>query len=314
MKKYAIVTTISFLNFSLLFGQENKESILLETKGKTQLYYVELNTAGGSVFEMGNYLDKAGSGSSIRSTDTLTRKSDQSNVTYSGKRTRILNENGKLYLEIQGKKTSRYKLDSVTNSATANSNLNNAYYLDHFIALCDELNKSYPLDHYSFRTGFTMWNSLDHKEIPHAEFKTYADFHLRELKDSITHVQDQYVLFTNTLIQNIKTIEYDALKDSLKKLPSESNSTGKYFGTVINEVAKERPEFFFKLAEDHPEKRKAIFNGVVADKKTMAGLKLVENHKDIKREFFREKRFDKGKPIRIIATSAVAALIVILLL
>src|SRR5262245_64562195 len=113
--KRTLLTTIFLINLYILFGQENKEATLLETKGKAQLYYVELNATGGSVFEMGGYLDKAGSGYSIKSTDTLTKESNQAGVTHTGKRTRILNENGELYLEVQSKKTSKYRLNSASN-------------------------------------------------------------------------------------------------------------------------------------------------------------------------------------------------------
>ena len=56
------------------------------------MYYVELNNSGGKVFEMGSYLDKAGSGYSIRNTDTVKRQADQTNVLYLGKTTKIVND------------------------------------------------------------------------------------------------------------------------------------------------------------------------------------------------------------------------------
>ena len=314
MMKHALLTTIFLFSLSLIFGQENKETTLLETKGKSQLYYVELSAAGGGVYEMGRHLDKAGSGYSFRSIDTLTRQQDQAGVTHYGKRTKIRNENGKLYLEIQDKKTEKYTLNSASNAAAINTNLNNAYFLDNFIALTEELNKSYTLNHISFREGFARWESLDNKEIPHAEFKTYADGKLRELKDSIIKVQDQFVSLRNSLVQDLKTIDYDALKAGLEKLPSGPTSGSKYFSNVINEVAKEKPEYFFRLAEDYPDKRKIIFYAVETNKQVMAGLKSVENHKDIKREFFRARGSDKHMPLRIIGTSVVAVAILVLLL
>ena len=137
---------------------------------------------------------------------------------------------------------------------------------------------------------------------------------LKEMRDSISQEQDKYVSVTNSLVQNIETIEYGSLKDSLDKLPSASSPNSKYFSAVINEVAKRRPDYFFRLAEDFPDKRSAIFNSVENNKQVIAGLKAVEGHKDAKREFFRSKKFDKHMPIRIIVTTLVAVGIIILVL
>jgi hypothetical protein len=203
----------------------------------------------------------------------------------------------KIVFEVQNKKASKYQLDASTNTAAVNTNLNNAYFLDHFIALSDELNKAYPLNNYSFRAGFSRWNSLDNKEAPHAEFKNYADARLKEMRDSISQEQDKYVSVTNSLVQNIETIEYGSLKDSLDKLPSASSPNSKYFSAVINEVAKRRPDYFFRLAEDFPDKRSAIFNSVENNKQVIAGLKAVERHKDAKRNSSGQKSLTSICPL-----------------
>ena len=50
------------------------------------------------------------------------------------------------------------------------------------------------------------------------------------------------------------------------------------------------------------------------DKKVIAGLKSVQNHPTVKKEFFRSRNFDRWLPLRIIGTAAVAALILVLVL
>ena len=288
--KYILTTLILLLNFPVVSGQSNNEIVFLETKSKTRLYYVELNGSDGKVYEMGSYLDKAGSGYSIRSTDTLIRQSDG---VYTGKNTKVFSENKIVFLETQNKKTKKFIVDTSANLTMVNTNLNNAYYLDNFFSMCDELNKTYPLNHYSFRNGFSFWRDLQNKESDHLLFRIFANNKLKDIKDSISSVQNQYVALTNNLIQNIKTIEYTILKDSLTKLPADFRGTSWYFGTVINEISKHRPDFFFRLAEDLPNNRNVIFTAVEDDKQVLQNLKDVENHNEIKEEFFKDRKFGK---------------------
>jgi hypothetical protein len=53
MMKLTLLTTILLINLSFIFAQENKEITLLESRSKTQLYYVELNAAGGRYLKWG---------------------------------------------------------------------------------------------------------------------------------------------------------------------------------------------------------------------------------------------------------------------
>jgi tetrahydromethanopterin S-methyltransferase subunit G len=119
---------------------------------------------------------------------------------------------------------------------------------------------------------------------------------------------------TNSLIQNIKTIDYNFLKDSLTRLPAEFRSTSWYYGTVINEVSKQRPEYFFRLAEDFPNNRNVIFMAAEDNKQVIQSLKAVENHTDIKKEFFKERKFGKMMPYKIIGTYAIVIGLITLLI
>lgn len=314
--KFILTAAIFLLKFSFVSGQISNEEIFFETKSKIHSYYVQLNNSDAHVFEMGSYLDKAGSGPAIRSKDTLTKQPDGSNVLYAGKRAKIIIENEKLYLLIQttpNKKVSKYILDTVGNTELVHTNLNNAYYLGNFFAMCDDLNKTYPLNHYSFRNGFYSWKGLNNKNIKHSDFTAITDIKLKAIKDSIAELQNQYTSLTNTLIQNIKTIDYNSLKDGLTKLPAEDRSTSQYFDTVIEEISIYRPEFFFKLAEDFPDKRHAIFWAVEDDKQVIKNLKAVEGHAEIKKKFFKERKFHKSAPyMAIIPYAALIGLVTLL--
>jgi hypothetical protein len=302
--KNAVLTTCFLLSLSNLFGQGNNESILLETRSKTHLYYVELIGSVGKVYEMGSYLDKAGTGYSIRRSDTLSMKPDR---TYIGQATKVVIRDNVFALLVQNKKAEQFALYKPADIAQVHMNLNNAYYLDNFFSLCKELNKTYPLYHSEFRNGFRSWKEIDNKVSDPVQFKIYADYQLRKMKDSISAVQDHYVLLTSWLIQNVGTIDYLPLKDSLAKLPAEYRSNSWYFGTVINEVSKQRPEYFFRLAEDFPDRRTIIFSAAEDNKQVMQSLKAVENHSEIKKQFFKERNFDKTMPYKTIGLYAIVA-------
>lgn len=259
---------------------------------------------------MGHYLDKAGSGYSIAATDTVLKNEDGS---YSGNETKLARQNNKLYLITNHKKISKFLLDTVKNPDIAFQNLNNAYYLDHYFKMCEEINQLYPLNHNSFRTGFSMWKILQNKSIDHLAFRDFADKHLKEIKDSIIQVQDRYVRLTNYIMANLKTLDYSFLKDSLTKLPAEYKYSSWYYGSVINEIAKQRPEDFFQLAEDFPNNQNLIFGSVEDNKQVIRGLKATEGHSAIKKAFFKDRRFGKTMPYKIIGTYAIVGGLIALL-
>jgi hypothetical protein len=304
----AIFLLLLFLSAS---GQENADSVLFQTQGKMRPHYVDLRGTGGKVYSMGRYLDKAGSGYSIAATDTLIIHEDGS---YSGNKTKVVKENNKLYLIITGKKTSKFLLNTVKDPDLSNYNLNNAYYLDHYFKMCEELNKLYPLNHNSFRNGFWMWKEIPNKNMDYLVFRNFADKRLKEIKDSISEVQNRYVRLTNYITGNLQTPDYHLLKDSLTKLPAEYKSSSWYYGTVVNEIAKQRPEYFFRLAEDFPDNQNLIFGSIENSKQVIQGLKAVEGYGDAKKAFFKDRRFGRTMPYKIIATYAIVGGLIALLI
>ncbi len=293
----SITTLLLFYLFSA--GQDSLSKTFFQTNSKAHLYYVDLKYSAAYVYEIGSYLDKAGTGYSIRNTDTLTRQPANN---YVGKATKLINENNKSYLITELKKTKTFLLDPVKNLEVVNSNLNNAYYLDNYFKMSDELNKTYPLNHHSFRNGFSTWEKLLNKEVDYLQFREFAIKQLKEIKDSIGYLQERYTKLTNYVIQNAGTIAYDTLKDSLMKLPADYRSLSGYYGTIINVVAKQRPGYFFKLAEDFPNNRGLIFSAVEDNKEVVQGLKYVDGHNEIKKELFKDRSFGRTMPYRILGT------------
>jgi hypothetical protein len=292
-------------------AQDGSGKAFLQTNNKMHLYYVSMDNSAAIVYEMGKYMDKAGMGYSIIKTDTLARQPDG---TYSGNGSRITRENNRLYLITQLKKTRKLPIDTVRSLAVFNNNLNNAYYLDSYFRMSRELNQSYPLNHHSFRNGYRTWNELLNKETDHLQFREFADNHIMNTRDSIGQLQDRYTALTNYIVQNISTLDYTTLKDSLVKLPAEYAYQSSYYRTVINAAATQKPEFFFRLAEEFPANRQLIFSSVENDKELFSRMKAVEGHDKIKKEFFRERKYEKSIPYKVIgAYAALAGLITLLI-
>lgn len=308
--KFPIIILVILAFYHPLQAQESPRRQLLQTKNKLHLYYVDMTNAIASVYEMGSYLDKAGRGFSIRLTDTLGRQADGS---YLGQNSKIIAEHGQFFL-VSGLKNRKFPLDTVTSPGTACYNLNNAYYLDHYFDMSNELNRQYPLNHHSFRNGYFTWKELSNKEMDYVEFREFTHSKLKEIRDSIAAIQERYVALTNYIAQRIGNIDYNTLRDSLSELPAGYNYSSRYYGKIVNELALQRPDYFFRLAGDFPQNRGLIFNSVQENKETIRGLKGVEGYDTIKKEFFKERRFGRTLPYKIIGTYAVVGGIIALLI
>lgn len=270
------------------FAQDGLPKGLFEFKNKLRLYYVDTRQEFVYVYEMGGYFDKAGSGYAISWTDTLTK---QSNGQLTGRKSRLAIENGRYNLFVNGGKgkQKKYLLSTVHDMAEANKDLNNAYYLGNYFAVARALNEAYKLHHHSFRNGYYTWDSLPNKEMDYVQFRAFADQKLQQVVDSVSTVQDRYVATTNYIIGNLSTINYDRLKDSIQTLPIDYMPNNAYHGTAVIAIAKQKPEYFFRLAKDFPGWHTLMYYAVDRDKEAMASLKAMEGYADIKKAIFGRK-------------------------
>lgn len=304
--KHLIITIPSFLYCLTAWGQHSEARQFLQANSKSSLYYIDLKDAEGKVYDMGSHFDIAGKGYSIRRTDTLQRQADGS---YTGKHSRIVREKEELYLVNTLKKTRKFRLDAVTDSNLVNQNLNNGYYLDHYIALSEELNKTYPLNHVTFRGSFSTWAAFPDKvkEMDHLQFITFADERLQHIKDSTTAAQEKNIRLTNYIVQNIHAIDYTVLKDSLALLPAKYAGESKYYGMVINTVAMRQPEYFFRLAEDLPEQRPLLLSCAADNKQAFSGLGSVKGHDEMKKAYLKEVKTNRLMPFWGVGSAAIGA-------
>jgi hypothetical protein len=83
---------------------------------------------------------------------------------------------------------------------------------------------------------------------------------------------------------------------------------------VIIELAKQRPEYFFKLAESYPLHKSMIFASVQDDKEAMEALRSYEPDVPTRKELFKLVKYEKTIPYRVIGTYAVVFGIITFLL
>ncbi|MCU0444443.1 MAG: hypothetical protein MUE85_05945 [Microscillaceae bacterium] len=284
------------LTASLGFGQDNN-TIYLKTNYKRVLYYAELKANEAVVYTLFQQYHNPHTGLrgySMHQIDTLIK---QSNKTFIGKQLSISLENNQYYLSIKSfnnsGKTKKLELETIKNMDEYRHNLNNAYYLNSYFKMYNELNKTYPLCSLNSSNAKRDWDNIPNKYIEHLQFKRLIDSQLSNIKDSIIAQQNNYVKITDYLINNIKTIEYSALKDSIAKLPTDYHNSFRYYETVIKEVAQHQPKYFFRIVEDFPKDEDFIFMVVDNDKPLIQQLNAVEGHNETKQRLKKFIRFGK---------------------
>ncbi|MEI9808740.1 MAG: hypothetical protein WDO16_13265 [Bacteroidota bacterium] len=226
---------------------------------------------------------------------------------FTGDKATIREAGNKLYLVAQHRKgTKKMEIDTVSNPDLANTHINNAYWWDKFFGLCKEINATFTLHHYSFRNGIALWDSFDNKGIYYKDFKLYADSRIQTIRDSIIAAQTPYVALANELTANMATIDYASLKERLPNLITENSNRTEYFATVVHSICNNRPELFFKLAEDLPGKKEMLFDAV-DDKETIKKLKAIESDSPAKKDFLKAKKKDKAFRTKMITNVALGA-------
>ncbi|MBL7854918.1 MAG: hypothetical protein JNL17_11000 [Cyclobacteriaceae bacterium] len=259
---------------------QSQNSIFLRTHNKTRLYCVELQAHQAKVYKMVYIMDKAGSGPVIQKIDTL----DKSSSTQYFSNDHQLVVDGKNQQLRVSKKV--LPLTSV-NTSSAHYELNKGYHLKKYFGLSDTLNKKYPLYHYSFRNGFYSWDAIPVKDANPEIFRSNTDREVKKVYDSLDTEQSRYVRMTNFLLANLRELSDSTLIDSLASLPRGQTIPAKYFGTVVYEVARQKPNSYFRVADAFPSNWSIIFGAVQHDKRVVKSLRKAEGSPKTKDAFFK---------------------------
>ena len=261
-----------------LFGQTFEQNLFEVSKAYKKIY-ADKSEKFIVAFDMGKYLDKAGIGSAIRSTDTLFLQPDN---TYKGKLFKVEEKNSQLYiLSLTEKKFKKHKLNKVDTLKNAYYNLNNAYYLENYFAMSNRLNKKFELNHHSFREGFYDWKNILNNKINYLEFRKYADKIIREIEDSISVRQEYLTSLTNYLTTNIENISYSKFRDSINKIPAEFAFQSSYYKNVIEKISKTKPDYVVSLYKEFPKNRTLIKFAVEKNKTLISSLNNINKSESV---------------------------------
>ncbi|RFS21865.1 hypothetical protein DVR12_14530 [Chitinophaga silvatica] len=300
-----LYTTILTLFTGLsAYPQNYSNHRLLQSKNQSQLYYVDIENNEAKVYPTIRSIDvKKGV---LMTTDTLQQQADGS---FTGRRFRIMHENNELFLVNLLGKIQKHRLDSVTEPKVAYNKLNRAYYLNHYSAMSERLNNAFPLNHINFREAYYTWETIptELKEMEYRQFRTFTDNRLKEIEDSSSTVHDKYTRVTNHIIENIRQLDYTALKDSIAQLPVVYPNESKYYGNVINALVVSQPEYFLRLAEDQPENQSLMFFYATDNKQARASIDSVTGHEKIRKAFIKEQRSKKLFPYTSVGIAALGA-------
>lgn len=288
-----------FLNccYAVLPAQDNTANKYLHTTGKRYPYYIiEQGSNKTIVYSMGKYLDKAGVGSSMLAADTLQQIAGK----WAGKTFEITRENERDILNTNDLKNRKFVLETPADLPALYTKLNNAYYLDHYFELSRQLNKTYPLNDFSFRSGFQAWDELPGNESDPEQFRFLVTEKLRYIKDSVSTVNERLVKLTNHLQQSVASIEYTPVKDSINQLLQVLPGYNRYFSSIISIYSKQKPAYFLQLAEDMPQQRALFFMAADDSKETYEGIKAVAGHDAIKKIYVKNRRSDRSMKYKVI--------------
>jgi len=158
--------------------------------------------------------------------------------------------------------------------------------------MCKQLDSIYPLRYHGGWDALQQWNKSPEKESDYRDFRGVAKRYINRIRDSISRKDAYFTTLTNYLLENIKAIDYNTLRDSLLKLPITANIDQKYFSEVVKRVAVENSNYYFRLAEDLPDK-KDIFFDIIYGRKIVHRLKHVPGHNAVKKDFSKHKHSDR---------------------
>jgi len=291
MKKL-LFTCTAILGFISVHAQNDAGNSFFTSTGKRYLFYIDKHEDSAIVFRLGYILDKAGSGYYINFTDSMTRQAGSDDYNYTGKKTKLENEKDKQYLVFQDvfkHQAKRVELKTIAADKKIYSAINNGYWWRSFISLTEDLNTAFSWNHYSFRNGFPLWDSFDNKEIHYKDFILFTDKKINMLRDSISAAETVRTGLTKNIIDNISTIPYSTLKESLLKLPYVYDGSA-YFRTVIEALCINRPEVFFRLAEELPDLKAHMFSAAGFNRKAVKKLKATETTSPLKKEFLKSRK------------------------
>ncbi len=281
---------------NILSAQTNPNEVFLHSKDH---HYTILRDDTTFVYIMQMRYDRRESAMKpyLHHIDTILRNKGNN---FTGVNCRLIQENNAWFLfQKRKRKERKTRLDTAQNVTEVYYKLNEAYYIAQYLKMSSEIDKTYPLSQPNHYEAYESWNNLPYKIKHYLMFQNLANNKIDAVKHAIMQRLEKYESVKKFIAQNAKTASYEVLRDTLSKL-----STGKgrqqdiekwrYYLRAVHEIAEQKPEFFFKLAEDLPDNQHDIFFSIDhTEKELLAKLKSVVGQESIKKKFIKEKRSEK---------------------
>lgn len=216
------------------------------------------------VYRLGYWIDKAGSGYNLISTDTLRKTAVAGNDHW---------ENGYLLLSKTGESTftleapngkqlggKKIEMKPAVSSLPLQEKVNNGYFWQNFSQLSDSLNKQWPLQDFHWRDGFIYWENFQAKDLPLREFEAVLQPLFQYIWDSVGDINKVYQRQLDYISNNISTITLQTAVDTIKALPTWWGDTYLQKATLL--IGNNRPELFFPLADADSARRGYYFYAI----------------------------------------------------
>lgn len=291
---FKIAIVILLLVPGFVQSQDSRDLMLFFAKHH-QAFFIDIAGDTGTVIKIVQQYDVAGRYYLTEFYDVVVKNVQNPDQPFFGKYSSIDRIRDQYFLRLYRpgmRKGRKFKLDTVVVREAANKEINQGIWWNRFLDMVDKFNKKYPLQHYSFRNGFMLWDSIQYMKIDYRDFPVRADQVIGKIRDSLIHLNAPRAELSGDLIENAGRYDYDTLKRRMLQLPMEYRSHSAYLSAVLLAVADRRPEFFFRLCEDLPENREMFFFTVFTDKKIRRKIKRVESNSPMKKElvkYFRKQ-------------------------
>lgn len=251
--KNVIALLLLFVNG--VVNAQQHEPNFYQLKKFGQFFYADKMDKHLLVFRMGRYIDKAGSGPSIISCDTLYLLSENF---YKGKKYAVKERESKLFFYRLSKPGSEYEMSKVEDTKHVCKELNNAYYLEKFFAMCRKFDGNASAYYYSSHSGFAQWEKIVDKEMNYITFRKIADENIEKLADSVVNNQSLLFKQANYLLKNTETVSYNEFAALVTNLGVEHSRLNKYFDSIINKFALIKRDYVVRLYKEYPDLRSSI--------------------------------------------------------
>lgn len=283
---------------------------LFSTKLKNKILYVEQTDSIVKVYVLKYWYSKFELSTELLIEDIL--KIDNKDNTYTSTHFIVDLKRGKLTPKTKIFIDRDLKLKSVKDKNLFYNNRKDGYWWMVFFEFESSLQFNYQPRGIGFHEGFSYLNKLKKIDTDYENFKVLCNQKIEFLKDSLASIYLGNAKFvSDSVLQNVSTIDSKTLYNSLLKLPIKNNTRFRYFQKIIDSICTRRPELLFELVEIAPELKEQFCMSILCNKQNYVALKRFKTNSTFRTELIkRHRRETRGS---VIAGSTIIILEVLII-